>query len=151
MPVPPPTRMTRLSPGRRRTFRILGWLTFVPGILLFSAPFLAVPLAMMNLSGPSLGFLPLAFLLAFPGFILVAVGGTLLRFGYMKPLAEIGATETADAAEHTSTAMARGLGRGLQESGWSMGGRDIVKVKCRSCGFLESEDARFCSQCAKPV
>lgn len=27
--------------------------------------------------------------------------------------------------------------------------KEVVKVKCRECGFLETEDAEFCSKCGK--
>lgn len=29
--------------------------------------------------------------------------------------------------------------------------KDVVKVKCRSCGSLEREDATYCSKCGKPL
>jgi hypothetical protein len=90
---------------------------------------------------------------AFGGMALFMVGGVLMGLGFMRPMAEISATETAHAVEHTSAAMGRGLSKGLRQDGFQWGGnaRPVVKVRCRSCGALDSEDAKFCSACAKPM
>lgn len=32
-----------------------------------------------------------------------------------------------------------------------LGAREVVKVRCRGCGYLETEDARFCSGCGAPM
>lgn len=29
--------------------------------------------------------------------------------------------------------------------------RDLVKVKCRNCGSLEAEDAKYCRKCGQPM
>ncbi|RAX19391.1 MULTISPECIES: zinc ribbon domain-containing protein [Actinomyces] len=28
---------------------------------------------------------------------------------------------------------------------------EVVRLRCRSCGYLETEDATFCSQCGQPI
>lgn len=32
-----------------------------------------------------------------------------------------------------------------------LGRREVVRIRCRSCGYLETEDARFCSGCGAPM
>ena len=83
----------------------------------------------------------------------IMAGATLLRFGFMRSVSSIVATETAPAVEYSSAALGRGIGSGLRESGFAggVGPAAVVRLKCRSCGFLESEDARFCSQCSKAM
>ena len=44
------------------------------------------------------------------------------------------------------------VGRALAERLESpSGGAPLVKVKCRACGALSDEDAKFCDQCGKPL
>jgi len=76
---------------------------------------------------------------------MLAAGFFLLMFSLQKSLAEIAATEREEAIEH----VAERVGRGLRKAGAA--GTPAVRLKCRSCGFLDSEDARFCSQCAAPM
>jgi len=28
---------------------------------------------------------------------------------------------------------------------------EIIKIKCPNCGYLENEDAKFCSKCGKKI
>lgn len=80
-------------------------------------------------------------LLGFGGVIMMAVGGFLLKLGLVKPVASIVAADASPALGYAARHVAAGVKEGLA------GGVAAVKVRCRSCGFLESEDARFCSQC----
>ncbi|MEA3202700.1 MAG: hypothetical protein QOI63_366 [Thermoplasmata archaeon] len=83
-------------------------------------------------------------LFGFGGIVLLAVGSKLTRLGFLRAAAELVATETEGAVEHVGAAAGRG---------WSSGAGtvQVVKVKCRSCGFLETEDAAYCSHCGKTV
>lgn len=124
---------------------LVGGILLAVGVILFGMPFIAVPMAM---GSGSFDGVASSFAFAFPGIILIAIGGMMLKFGLLKPVAEIVATETGGAVEHSSAATGRGLARGLREGGLAVGGPQ-VKVRCRSCGGLDSEDARFCSSCGK--
>jgi hypothetical protein len=152
--------LRELSPSERQRFRRRGKLFLLLGFGLFALS----PVAFMVFRPDMSGFLatgempfPLGFVIApilgFGGMVLIIVGAIYAKFGYMRAASEISATETAGAVGHSSKAWARGVGQGLHESGfaWGGGGKPVVKVKCRSCGYLESEDARFCSQCTKAV
>ncbi len=88
---------------------------------------------------------------AFVGFSLFGFGGfvavgslALASFAFRKSLSELAATDTEVAVEHSAGAFARGM-RGVAGMGAPS---TVVKVKCRSCGYLDSEDAKFCSGCA---
>jgi hypothetical protein len=80
----------------------------------------------------------------FLGGVLVAGGATLAKLAFAGPVAGVLATETEGAVEVTASAVGRGLRAGM--AGGAVG--TVVKVKCRSCGYLETEDAKFCSQCS---
>ncbi|NHI94843.1 MAG: zinc ribbon domain-containing protein [Candidatus Lokiarchaeota archaeon] len=74
------------------------------------------------------------------------------------------ARETAQAVEITATARARGMRRGLAvdeqverlTEGFSSARnagepKQIIKIKCGNCGYLETEDADFCSKCGEKL
>lgn len=91
--------------------------------------------------GPSVGT-------AFFAFGLIGAGSFACRFGYMKPVAEITATETEAAMEVTAGAVGRGVKEAL---GPALQSRTVVRIKCRECGFLDTEDAQYCSKCGKTM
>jgi len=55
------------------------------------------------------------------------------------------ADETTEGVEKVAAAITRGAKKG------SGAPSEVVKVRCRACGYLESEDAKFCSGCGKPI
>lgn len=146
-------RMTTLSPGARMACRIVGISLIVVGL----AGFIFAPISMvsgmadfMDGGSPFIGMR--SFLLfGFGGVLCIGLGAFLTKLGFLRMAADIVSTETAGAVEHSSGALGRGLGKGLHQSGTLSRGRDIVKIKCRRCGFLESEDAKFCSDCGKAI
>ncbi len=144
-----------MTDGQRRGFQIGGIVCLVLGLpLMFGGPLIGFMSSASSMSEPSgffSGFIGGAVAM-FVGFLFVAAGLFMAKFGFMKAYTEVAATETAGAVEHASAAGGRGLGRGLRESGAmdSLSGRTIVKVRC-DCGYLETEDAKFCSDCGNPM
>ncbi len=121
--------------------------------LMFLGPLVGFMLGASSfLSGGGFGAILAGPVAMFVGFLLAGAGLIMLKFGFMKAYTEVTATETAGAVEHASAAGGRGLGRGLKESGAmdSLSGRTIVKVRCH-CGYLETEDAKFCSDCGNAM
>ena len=133
--------MQTVSEPRRRTLQVGGSVLFISGLVLFG-------LAIVTMVGTDLATassaIPQAAVFGFSGVLLLGVGGTMSKFGFLKPVSEYAASEMAGAVEHAAGA----VGRGLSASG--VGGA-VVKVRCRGCGYLESEDARFCSSCGDAV
>ena len=88
--------------------------------------------------------------------MLFAAGGFLTLIGFMlvgltliRPVSKYYATEASPAIKIASES----LGGGLKESG-AMGSsapNEVIKVKCPHCGYLDSEDAEFCSKCGKKI
>ena len=70
-----------------------------------------------------------------------------LRLGLVRPVTGYVATEAAPAIETAATA----FGTGLRDAGFGAPGvgGTVVRVKCRNCGYLETEDAEFCSKCGQ--
>jgi hypothetical protein len=89
----------------------------------------------------------LSFLLGAVGVILVGVGGLALRLGMVRPVSGYLATEAGPAIRTASSA----IGAGLRDVGFgpSAAPPTVVRVKCRNCGYLETEDAEFCSKCGQ--
>lgn len=80
----------------------------------------------------------------------MAAGFWMLKMGFLKPVSEMVATETASAVEVSAGAVARGVKEGLGGS-TVFPSSIVVKVKCRACGYLESDDAKFCSSCRAEI
>jgi hypothetical protein len=140
---------------RRASFRRKGITFLAVGGVLFLSPILLLSLFFASLFRDPFGAAPLGFLLmglasllGFAGVACLGIGGYYLRLGYLRAAAEFVASETGGAFESVAEAGARGAGRGWAHSAGTV---QVVRVKCRSCGFLESEDARFCSKCGKAV
>jgi hypothetical protein len=98
--------------------------------------------------------------------IWMIMGGTfLLLVSFTRQTSKYAAVETAPAIKISSEALGRGLSEGIQEGGGikihiderslqrNMDSlpKEIIKIKCRDCGYLETEDAQFCSKCGKPI
>jgi hypothetical protein len=143
--------LTRMSPMQRRALQIVGLVFIALGIVLIVGAILTTVRPSGDLLAPG-GFEGQAsrmvggFLVVMMGMIVAFLGAVMVKFGFLKPVSEIVATETAGAVEHASGA----LGRGLAGAGIGTG-RHQIKVRCRACGFLDTEDARFCSGCGKPM
>lgn len=141
--------VTRLSPGARRGLRVgsvtcllAGLVMVVVGFTTFATPIFDRPTGFGEVpEGPpfwSMGLFA-------GGGLLLVVGVALSGMAFAKPLSEVSATETQGAVEVTAAAFGRGLQTGFGKQ------QTLVKLRCRSCGSLDSEDAKFCSQCAKPM
>ena len=82
------------------------------------------------------------------GFMLV-IGIGLVYISQFRRVASYVATEASPGLRTASHA----IGQGLKESG-AMGGsekKEVIKIKCKNCGYLDSEDAEFCSKCGKKI
>lgn len=142
-----------MSPGARLACRIAGISLIIIGL----ASFVYAPIAVLSgmesfMSGASpIGPLVTFIIFGFGGIVCIGLGAFLTKLGFLRLASDLVATETSGAVEHSSDAFGRGLGRGLHDSGTLSRGRDIVKVRCRECGFLEDEGAKFCSDCGKAI
>ena len=82
------------------------------------------------------------------GLLMIFFGVVLLKFSFIRPISKYIATEASPAITKASHA----IGQGLKESGaFDSSQKEIIKVKCPHCGYLESEDADFCSKCGKKL
>jgi len=101
-------------------------------------------------SDPGRGLLGMG--LMAPGFILIMVGWMLVYYANIGKFASYIARETSPAMMTASTA----FGQGLRNAGGIPPGMlanpapQVVKIRCRYCGYLETEDAKFCSNCGNP-
>jgi len=145
--------LTRLSPSARTTLQVVSVALIVAGLALVATGFYSFgsgngPFSGPGMDGPGSGF----FAFAAGGFLTV-LGFALARFAFLKVVSEVVVTETGGAMEYGTSRAGHGLGRGLKESGVlsGLGGRDVVKLRCRSCGAVDDEHAKFCSACGKPM
>ena len=85
--------------------------------------------------------------LAGGGFSIV-IGIGLIYISQIRRVTSYVATEASPGISTASEA----FGKGLKESGYSKSEtKEVIKVKCPHCGYLESEDAEFCSKCGKKI
>jgi len=94
---------------------------------------------------------------AFSGMILIVIGQLIMRVGE-RGAAGSGAILDPEQAREDLEPYSRQAGGmvkdALDEADINLGARDsetVVKVRCRSCGTLNEEDARFCKECANPL
>jgi len=122
---------------------LLFFLSFVPIFLAFNS-FMQNP---FGSAGSIFGSFFLSFLIGAVGILLLGVGGFALRLGLVRPVTSYIATEAAPAIQTAATA----FGAGIREAGFGASGvaGTVVRVKCRNCGYLETEDAEFCSKCGQ--
>ena len=134
--------------------RQLGIGLLVVGFLLFLLSFVPVFLAFNRFmedpfgsSGSMFGSFFLSFVIGALSIIMIGAGGFALRLGLVRPVTGYVATEAASAIETAATA----FGTGLRDAGFGApgAGGTVVRVKCRNCGYLETEDAEFCSKCGQ--
>jgi hypothetical protein len=128
---------------------VVGFVLFLIGALL---PFLAIQGVMQDPFNPGAidrvgGLFVFSFILSVIGIILIVVGGIALRFGMIRPVSGYLATEAAPAIQTAAAA----FGGGLREVGFGAPASPShdVRIKCRNCGYLETEDAEFCSKCGQ--
>jgi hypothetical protein len=134
--------------------RQLGVVLLVAGFVLFLSSFVPVLLAFNEFTrdpfgsaGSIFGSFFLTFVLGAIAVVLLGIGGFALRFGLIRPVTGYVATEAAPAIRTAAAA----IGEGIRESGFGAAPRTdtVVRVKCRTCGYLETEDAEFCSKCGQ--
>jgi len=95
------------------------------------------------------------------GFVLLFFGGALIYFSQLRRVTSYVANEVSPAVTTMTHAAGEGIASGLKEGGGialnvnspqtTATAAATVKIKCRSCGYLESEDAQFCSKCGNKL
>ena len=93
------------------------------------------------------------------GMLFLFIGGALIYVTQIRKITKYYATETSPAIKTVGGAIGEGVADGIQRGGGiritddrrQNGPREVIKVKCRSCGYLETEDAEFCSKCGKKI
>jgi len=94
------------------------------------------------------------------GFTLLGIGGNFFRSLVMAPALGLGMGGSSAAPEEVLARVEAQMARqgtppsslaGETAAGLGAPSKPIVRVKCRSCGFLEREDAVYCSSCGKPI
>jgi len=123
---------------------VLFFLAFVP-VLLAMNQFISNPFG--SAPGSIMGSFILSFVISAIGILLMGAGGFALRLGLIRPVTSYVASEASPAIQTAATA----LGEGFREAGFGAAspGGTVVRVKCRNCGYLETEDAEFCSKCGQ--
>jgi uncharacterized membrane protein len=157
--VPPPAIQSGTLFGLSGAkLRRMGAILLIVGIVMFLVSSLPAFLAMNRVAADPFqpggfdlvsGSFFLSFLLGSIGFILIAVGAIALRLGMVQPVSGYLATEAGPAIRTASSA----IGAGLRDVGFGPAAAPptVVRVKCRNCGYLETEDAEFCSKCGQRI
>lgn len=132
-----------------------GLMQFSSGFLRPSSEFFADPNRVMDEDRRS----------GFTGILCMFAGGVTLMFAvralfYARAgsILRYAAAETAPVAKDTFNYLADETQEGVQKLAGAVakgrtasGGGEVIKVRCRQCGYLESEDAKFCSGCGRGI
>jgi hypothetical protein len=82
------------------------------------------------------------------GGLMLVIGFGLVGLTLIKSMSKYYATEAHSGIKTTG----HSLGSGLKDSGFAKAeSKEIIKIKCPHCGYLESQDADFCSKCGKKI
>ena len=140
----------------KRIMLAIGIVLIIFGIILLVYGFSSFGNLWSDFSDPfdnnvrSNGFSSIGFISA-GGFLLI-IGIALVYISQFRRATKYFATEASPAITTASHALGKGLGDGLKESEvLKQTPKEIIKIKCPHCGFLESIDAEFCSKCGKKV
>ncbi len=141
----------RIDPehGRKRAaLRGVGILLCVIGGIFLAVGLMDFFSAFGNSEGP-----PRLFWCAFVGMILLGIGISLAKLGFIGAVARYQAGEIAPVATDTFNAVAEGAGEGIAtvaraiKKGLSCGFEAEAGVACPACGEENDTDARFCKSC----
>lgn len=140
--------MKDVNANTRKKLRIIGILLIVIGIIIL----IYSSITMFSNFGDSIeksrNNLMTWFGFSVLGLVLLFFGGLAFYFSVIRPVSKYVATEVSPAITTASEA----FGKGLKDSGISKSEtKEVIKVKCPHCGYLESEDAEFCSKCGKKI
>ncbi len=125
----------------KSTMRVLGPILLAIGVILsligivdFFSTFVSI--ASRNQPPGDTRF-PILFILVFPGFLLIGIGGMLTKAGYLKEITQYAAKETSPAVQTTTTAVRTALADN--------------DIPCPQCALPIEPDAQFCSHCGTSV
>lgn len=95
------------------------------------------------------------------GFTLIGIGATMIRGAFMSSLmGSMGGASLGGVGGMSPDAMNAHMQQALsaaqstnapQSALQSAAEREVVKIKCRTCGSLEAEDAAYCRKCGNPL
>jgi ABC-type multidrug transport system fused ATPase/permease subunit len=125
------------------------------GLLVFGVLILIGAITMIILSfvfsdfGPNFALMFPAMFLIFIGFVLCMISLQLWYATKVDKISRYMSKATGDSAKYTTEKVTDGFASGLEKHGMGLGRKETIKIKCRNCGYLETEDAEFCSKCGQ--
>ena len=146
-----------------KNLRLIGIVLLVVGLVMFLA---GAVYMLGGVTAPTMATDPSAwfsssvahmlggFVIIAVGMVLMGIGGFALRFGLIRPVTSFVAEEASPALETASMAIGRGWGEARTQLGQTApppAAATVIKVKCKNCGYLDSEDATYCSKCGQPL
>ncbi len=151
--------MSNKISNERKSIYYLGLGLTVLGVVLFMSSFF------IGASGMDLGFgmdmgMPSFFKVALIGMICIMVGGVLMNIG-AKGAAGSGLILDPEKARDDLkpfTSAAGGMINDAMENidlskikGEKKEGKEVIKIRCRSCNELNDEDSKFCKSCGERI
>ena len=147
--------MTKQISEERKTAYYAGMGMMILGGILFASTFLTFMMHFGDFSNFESNAKSGMFR-AFGGMALIFLGGIIRGIG-ARGLSGSGIVLDAEKAKEELEPYSRMAGGmikdALSEADVSLGGKTekIIMIKCRACGKLNPEDAKFCQECGKPI
>lgn len=150
--------------GVKKVLRIIGGILLGVGIILIiigSITFIGFGFLFRSSTSPESAFkgfgtVALGMIASFIGFVMAGAGAFMLYLSFLGSVAKFYADETKPAVRTMGEGAGEGLATGIRNGGGietrsSRKRKDVVKVKCRGCGYLDTEDATYCSKCGEKL
>jgi len=154
----PPMLFAALLAGRsektKKRLTIVGIIMVIGGLLCAAYGFISFTINMTSFNFNQ----QMIYAILFPlGFFVFVIGLMLVYYCQLRRITSYIATETAPAVTTVTHAAGEGIMGGINEAGGiqinTTGApqKEVIKIKCPHCGYLESEDATFCSKCGNKI
>lgn len=129
----------------KKLLKILGFVFLIAGIILALFAFINIGLSFKSASMPNF----FMFFLIVPGLILIGIGATLLRFGYLKEVGGYIKNESAPIINELSEDISHAI-KNVKEALSSDESNDSDQfIVCPSCQYKNKKEDLFCSKCGK--
>lgn len=127
----------------RKVFKIIGPILLLVGIVMAVVAFVDF----FKAFGSDGLERPDKFYLFFIGFPLIAFGGAMTGWGYMRHIASYASSSVAPVAADTINYMADSTRKAFSDTVKTVKGGDV----CPNCGKVLSDGAKFCDNCGQPA
>ena len=125
----------------KKTLKIIGFITLIPGIILSIVGFVSFVIGFMNMTMPPLFFLTIV------GFPLIGIGSSWLSFAYRKEVNTYLKNESIPVVKEAY----QDIKPEFKDLVDTIKGNDKDVITCSRCGAQNDSNNKFCNQCGNSL